>query len=287
MAVPTLGRQGGQHNVDGLGLRGGVKIRTGAGAPTDGTTLAGVAGPGSLYIDYTNAVVYVNNGTKASPAWSPLGGGSVAGTREVKNDSGGAIAAGDLVAITGWDEATGYMEISKADANASSYNVAEYVALAAIANGASGLVGRTHRLTGQATNGLTVGDPVFLHTTAGGWTATPPTSGATVQRVGRVAVVHASTGVVALDVDPARASGVVNVALVAGQDETGDTTIPVTGIAVGDRLVSVMVQDGTSGVFTQRAISDFGAITAGNIAVGANAANNAANKYVITWMDLT
>lgn len=74
--------------------------------------------------------------------------------------------------------------------------------------------------------------------------------------------------------------------LVAGQDETGDTTIPVTGLAVGDELVAVFVQDGVTGVWTQRANADF-TVGAGNLTVVANAVNNAANKYVIFWNDLT
>jgi len=52
-----------------------VVIITNAGGPTDGTsgTGAGFAGPGSLCIDYTNAVVYVNTNTKASPLWTVVG----------------------------------------------------------------------------------------------------------------------------------------------------------------------------------------------------------------------
>lgn len=38
-------------------------------APVDGTTLAGVAGPGSLLMR-TNGSVYVNTNTKASPTWT-------------------------------------------------------------------------------------------------------------------------------------------------------------------------------------------------------------------------
>jgi hypothetical protein len=43
----------------------------GAGVPTDGSsgTGAGFAGPGSRYTDYTNANLYINGNTKASPTW--------------------------------------------------------------------------------------------------------------------------------------------------------------------------------------------------------------------------
>jgi hypothetical protein len=71
---------------------------------------------------------------------------------------------------------------------------------------------------------------------------------------------------------------------IAGQDETGDTTITVTGLAVGDQLVSVVVF--ASGVPTHRALTDF-TISANTLTIGANAANNAANKYLVTYLDKT
>lgn len=60
-------------------MKGGLRIMTGAGAPTNGTsgTGAGKAGPGSLYLDYTNKTIYQNTNTKASPTWT-LGGGDSA-----------------------------------------------------------------------------------------------------------------------------------------------------------------------------------------------------------------
>jgi len=47
----------------------------GAGAPTDGTsgTYAGVAGTGATYHDTTNAKLYINTNTLASPTWSVVG----------------------------------------------------------------------------------------------------------------------------------------------------------------------------------------------------------------------
>lgn len=40
------------------------------GAPTNGTTLAGEAGIGSLIIRTDNGTLYQNTGTKASPTWT-------------------------------------------------------------------------------------------------------------------------------------------------------------------------------------------------------------------------
>lgn len=42
---------------------------TGNGAPTDGTTGAGSAGLGSVYVNYASGAWYINKGSKASPAW--------------------------------------------------------------------------------------------------------------------------------------------------------------------------------------------------------------------------
>lgn len=53
-----------------------IRDIAGDGAPTDGTTGAGDAGPGSIYTDYTNKVRYINVGTLASPAWMQIGGAS-------------------------------------------------------------------------------------------------------------------------------------------------------------------------------------------------------------------
>ena len=49
-------------------------ILYGAGAPTDGTSGTGLGkGVGSLYIDVTNAKLYINTNTAASPTWTVVG----------------------------------------------------------------------------------------------------------------------------------------------------------------------------------------------------------------------
>lgn len=54
-----------------LSLSNDVVLLTNAGVPTNGTsgTGAGLSGPGSICVDYTNANLYVNGNTKASPTW--------------------------------------------------------------------------------------------------------------------------------------------------------------------------------------------------------------------------
>ena len=116
-----------------------------------------------------------------------------------RNESGGTLSAGDLVYVSGWNETEVRPLLSKADADVAGAR-ASYVIVADILNNANGTVGKQYRLTGVNTNGATVGDPVYLHTTAGGWTLSAPSGADDInQVVGRVAVVHASTGEVEFD----------------------------------------------------------------------------------------
>lgn len=117
-----------------------------------------------------------------------------------RNSSGSPIAAGALVYVTGYNASAGVVNISLADADVAG-SKAVWVATAAIADATLGTVGKSYLITGVNTNGATVGDPVYLSTTAGGWTLSAPSgSSARVQIVGRVKVVHASTGQVAIDI---------------------------------------------------------------------------------------
>lgn len=50
----------------------GYGLYLNAGAPS-GSTLANVAEKGALLIDTTNAKLYINTGTKASPTWTVVG----------------------------------------------------------------------------------------------------------------------------------------------------------------------------------------------------------------------
>lgn len=79
-------------------------------------------------------------------------------------------------------------------------------------------------------------------------------------------------------------AGTFKFATIAGQDETSDTTIPLTGLAVGDELVMFLVFD--TGVPAARALTDF-TVSANTITVGANAANNTGNVYVVGYVDKT
>jgi hypothetical protein len=110
----------------------------------------------------------------------------------VDNSTGGSLAAGVLVYISGYDAGNGAPQISKADADS---RQAEYILNAAIADGAAGVVYRGYTLGSLDTSGSSVGDPIYLSATAGSWTATALTGAAQIsQKVGVVVTSHASTG---------------------------------------------------------------------------------------------
>lgn len=60
-------------SASGLKLTNNVAVLNGAGAPVDGTTGDDYAGTGSLYIDRTNGVLYINTGLITNPTWVTVG----------------------------------------------------------------------------------------------------------------------------------------------------------------------------------------------------------------------
>lgn len=123
----------------------------------------------------------------------------------VKNVSGGSLAVGDLVYVNGTttSPATGtdpVATVTKADADAAgAAKTATYVVTKAMASNAFGKVGKYLVARGVNTNSYTtVGDPVYLSTTAGASTPTIPTLG-NVQIVGYVAVKSATVGIIVYD----------------------------------------------------------------------------------------
>lgn len=120
----------------------------------------------------------------------------------VKNTSGGPLAVGDLVYVSGTttSPATGtdpVATVAKADADAAgAAKTATYVVTKAMASNAFGKVGKYLVARGVNTSSYTtVGDPVYLSTTAGASTPTVPTLG-NVQIVGYVAVKSATVGII-------------------------------------------------------------------------------------------
>jgi hypothetical protein len=80
-------------------LVSGVMWFSGAGAPTNAVTGAGVAEKGSFYIRTSNGAVYYNTGTKASPTWSLMGTVGALATNNIFVGSAGGVATD--VALSG------------------------------------------------------------------------------------------------------------------------------------------------------------------------------------------
>jgi hypothetical protein len=91
----------GVFKVGSLLMKGGVRVFSGSGAPTDGTsgTGAGKAGPGSLYVRTGNGTIYVNTNTQASPTWGALGTVAALASAHIFVGNGGGVATD--VAVTG------------------------------------------------------------------------------------------------------------------------------------------------------------------------------------------
>jgi len=117
---------------------------------------------------------------------------------KVHNSTGAGLNANDLVYFSGTynDGTDDYPLVAKAisTATASTNYFARGVVVDAILDGADGTVAVFYEITGVDTSGGAVGDPIYLSTTAGGWTRTQPTGGQFLQTVGTITVVHASTG---------------------------------------------------------------------------------------------
>ena len=120
---------------------------------------------------------------------------------KVRNATGGSLSAGTLVYFSGTysDGTTNYPTVAKAvsHATAGSNYFSQGLLVATTANGADGTAAVFYELSGVDTSSTSVGDLVYLDTTAGGWTKTRPTGGQYIQVVGTVTVVHASTGRIA------------------------------------------------------------------------------------------
>lgn len=116
------------------------------------------------------------------------------GSRSFENDSGVQIVVGDLVYVSG--HSGSILQVKKAvvtTANATTL-YARYIATGTIENAASGVFAQVQSIDTVDTSGGTVGRPVYLDTTAGGWTITQPAVENRIQIIGFIDVVHASTG---------------------------------------------------------------------------------------------
>lgn len=177
---------------------------------------------------------------------------------QVYNETGSTIAAGSLVYISGYDNTQDAFNITLADADAAG-KAATHILRSPLANNTAGLAYRTMRLTSQVTNGATEGDPVYSSATAGGITLTAPSAAnSRVQVVGFVAVVHATAGIVEINLSavPIQKLGAnevqANDNLVAFYNDTGgaltrDQLVYISGWNAANALPTVTLADADAG----------------------------------------
>ena len=181
---------------------------------------------------------------------------------QVLNETGSDIAVDKLVAISGYDVTTNLPNVVLADAdNLAHYDV--WVTKSAIVNGTAGTVykGGMSVANLNTNSATTVGDPVYLSATAGGFAHTAPTSGVIIP-VGYVYVKSATVGQIRWDMSFGRNSNASGFGSAAGQlvvktvalveagasGLTHTATVPVpAGSWVHDiRLTSSVLWNGTS-----------------------------------------
>lgn len=149
--------------------------------------------------------VYAKTGA-TDTAWTLLGSRE---RLDVVNKTGSSIAADKLVAISGLDATTGKPKIVLADADVEAHDDI-YVTTAAIANDGEGQVTKAalSAATLNTNSATSAGDPVYLDTTAGGFTHTAPvTPSARAQPVGFVVAKSATVGQILWRVGPVRRIG--------------------------------------------------------------------------------
>lgn len=123
---------------------------------------------------------------------------------QVINKTGADIAANKLVAVTGYDVTSKRVKVVLADADVAAHDDI-YVTKEIISNGKQGHVykGFLSPATLDTSSVTTVGDPLYLHTSAGAFTATAPTaSNAMAVPVGFAAVKSSTVGQIFWQIGP-------------------------------------------------------------------------------------
>ena len=216
----------------------------------------------------------------------------------------GALVKGDLLHISSYEAVNDVFVVEKADADTSG-KPAQLIASEDNDGLETSLASDIEELTGLNTNAGNVGDPVYLDaTTAGSWTLTPPTGADQLKQiVGRIKVKSATGGkivfntvkaeIVAIGSSALQADSVLKTKLAGGfckktlADGTAAATdVTVTGMAVGDELVSVLALTTKAAITSMADRTSEYAVGAGKL-VKAAGTDETDNQLIIEWLDLT
>ena len=188
-----------------------------------------VAGVLVQYVSTTSGWLHIP--TPASSAEAVVSEFSLA----VRNETGSAMEDGDLVYVNNYDETTDRFLITLADADAQGAAAKElWVLRTSLADTTDGLAYKTHREDAQDTSGGSEGDPIYLSATAGDWTRTTLTDAdpnGVSRVVGHIAVVHASTGEVELNL---MGGGLEQI----GTNEIQDSAVTTAKLAATNEYIS-------------------------------------------------
>lgn len=225
-------------------------------------------------------------------------------TRKFTIYSAGALSKGDLLHISSYDPTNDVFIVEKADADTSG-KPAQLIASEANTGSATSLASDIEELTGLNTNSGNVGDPVYLDaTTAGSWTLTAPTGADQLKQiVGRIKVKSETVGkivfntvkteIISMGSSGLQAISVLKTKLAGGfskvtvADGTAAATdVTVSGMAVGDELVSVLALTTKAAITSLANRTSEYAVGAGKL-VKAAGTNETDNQLIVFWNDLT
>lgn len=115
---------------------------------------------------------------------------------DVRNETGSLLTKGTLVYINGYDTAEAVFTVAEAS-DADQTKPAVFVLSADIAHNANGFGYGRFLVTGINTGGMVVEDKIYQSGVVGGWSDVDPAAAGKVTRaVGRVTIVHATTGAI-------------------------------------------------------------------------------------------
>lgn len=199
-----------------------------------------------------------------------------------RNETGGALATGNLVYLSSFSVTHDRFLVTKADADVAGA-AAVYVVPQAVSNNTNFYCESTWMVTAANTNGSTVGNPVYLSQTAGAWTLTAPTAANSIQQiVGRVRVVSASVGIIEINIPSLARVKIGSNELQAGAVSPASMGLTVragTNLAAGD-LVYLSSYNAADGVFiASLADADVDGAQAQYVATGTIASGSTGTVY--------
>lgn len=166
------------------------------------------------------------NYLRADGTWAtPAGGGGAAGTTYF-NGTGGALTKGTAVCLAAYDAGSGNPGMAKADADGAGLMPCIGILGTDVASGASGIPVITGgEVTGVDTSAWSLGDTLYVDTTAGVLTNTRPATGY-VQPAAIVSKVDAATGEIIVAIG---AVGQLITALTLATTIDGTERFPISG----------------------------------------------------------